>query len=172
MNFADMVGANSPSIQMHAARPRSGMRGAPDLAPEDIGNENISCVSSQRCVHWIFLRRQSRPTPAAAVVNPAGPNAQLALGCPVPPSAKSLHALSAKVDSFGERMDLVLLRLATARLVQSKPENPGSIVWDYFARVRGMSYRGRNVVCTNSILLQCLMPLFLGMCVVSNERFT
>jgi hypothetical protein len=37
VNFADMVGVNSPSM-MHTARPRSGMRGAPDLAPEDIGN--------------------------------------------------------------------------------------------------------------------------------------
>jgi hypothetical protein len=82
-----------------------------------------------------------------------GPNAQLALGCPAPPSAKSLHALSAEVDSFGERMDLVLLRLATARLVQSKPANPGSIVFDYFSRVRGMPYRGRNVVCLPALAL-------------------
>jgi hypothetical protein len=37
VNFADMVGVDSPSM-MHTARPRSGMRGAPDLAPEDIGN--------------------------------------------------------------------------------------------------------------------------------------
>ena len=37
VNFADMVGVNSPSM-MHTARPRSGMHGAPDLAPEDIGN--------------------------------------------------------------------------------------------------------------------------------------
>jgi hypothetical protein len=37
VNFADMVGVNSPSM-MHTTRPRSGMRGAPDLAPEDIGN--------------------------------------------------------------------------------------------------------------------------------------
>lgn len=37
VNFADMVGVNSPSM-MHTARPRSGMQGAPDLAPEDIGN--------------------------------------------------------------------------------------------------------------------------------------
>jgi hypothetical protein len=37
VKFADMMGVNSPSM-MHTARPRSGMRGAPDLAPEDIGN--------------------------------------------------------------------------------------------------------------------------------------
>jgi hypothetical protein len=35
--FHDQLGTVSPSM-MHTARPRGGMRGAPELAPEDIGN--------------------------------------------------------------------------------------------------------------------------------------
>ncbi len=37
VRFADMVGINSPSM-MHTQRPRSSMRGAPELEPDDIGN--------------------------------------------------------------------------------------------------------------------------------------
>jgi hypothetical protein len=37
ISFRDQVGTVSPSM-LHSARPRAGMRGAPELAPEDIGN--------------------------------------------------------------------------------------------------------------------------------------
>jgi hypothetical protein len=37
VRFSDMTGVNSPSM-LHTSRPRAGMRGAPELAPEDIGN--------------------------------------------------------------------------------------------------------------------------------------
>jgi hypothetical protein len=37
VSFTDQVGTVSPSM-LHTARPRGGMRGAPELAPEDIGN--------------------------------------------------------------------------------------------------------------------------------------
>jgi hypothetical protein len=37
VSFHDQLGTVSPSM-LHTARPRGGMRGAPELAPEDIGN--------------------------------------------------------------------------------------------------------------------------------------
>jgi hypothetical protein len=37
VSFHDQLGTMSPSM-LHTARPRGGMRGAPELAPEDIGN--------------------------------------------------------------------------------------------------------------------------------------
>jgi hypothetical protein len=37
VRFSDMLGVNSPSM-MHTQRPRSSMRGAPELEPDDIGN--------------------------------------------------------------------------------------------------------------------------------------
>jgi hypothetical protein len=97
----------------------------------------------------VLFYRNAVSVGSSSAVNPA----PAAVAAAVVNPAKSLHALSAEVDSFGERMDVVLLRLATARLVLSKPENPGSIVWDYFSRVRGMPYRGRNVVCLPALAL-------------------
>lgn len=37
VSFQDQIGTASPSM-LHTSRPRGGMRGAPELAPEDIGN--------------------------------------------------------------------------------------------------------------------------------------
>jgi hypothetical protein len=97
-------------------------------------SRRATCSSGPHASWLLPMWQQETNANDAYLIKKRKKPAQLALGCPAPPSAKSLHALSAEVDSFGERMDLVLLSLATARLVQSKPENPGSILWDYFIR--------------------------------------